>query len=78
MLRYTGIATLLILIVAGVPWYWQFTPYSGNELFLGIPLWFSVSVVVAAVVSVLTAIQFAVLWIDEQDETLTDDETGAA
>ena len=73
MIRYTGIATLLFLIVAGVPWYWRFTPYSGNELFLGMPVWFVGSVVVAFIVSMLTAIQFAVPWTDGTSDISNDD-----
>ncbi len=68
MIRFTGIATLLLLIVAGVPWYWRFLPQSGNEMWGGVPAWFVVSVAVSVVVSILTAIQFLAPWPAEADE----------
>ena len=69
MIRFTGIATLLLLIIAGVPWYWRFLPQSGNEMWSGVPAWFVVSVAVSVGVSVLTAIQFLTPWPGEADET---------
>ena len=68
MIRFTGIATLLLLIIAGVPWYWRFLPQSGNEMWSGVPAWFVVSVAVSVGVSVLTAIQFLTPWAGEAGE----------
>jgi hypothetical protein len=65
MIRFTGIATLLFLIVAGVPWYWHFLPQTGNEIWFGMPAWFVVSVCVSFIVSTATAIQLLVPWPEE-------------
>lgn len=69
MVRFTGIATLLFLILAGVPWYWQYLPWTGNQLWLGVPAWFAVSVAVSILVSIATALQFLRPWPGEVTES---------
>ena len=63
---YVKYLIFAILLIGGVPWYWQ----SGDSisLWLGMPPWFVVSVGVSILVSILTAIQLSRPWIDEATE----------
>lgn len=46
------IATYVVLLVLGIPWYW---PSDQNTFYLGLPLWVLVSLFVGFLAALLTA-----------------------
>lgn len=60
------IAPLLFgfLLAAAVPWYW---PADDDAVWLGVPAWVLVAVVVSAAASVLTAALMSRPWPQEED-----------
>lgn len=57
-----------LLLLLGVPWYWQFIPWASERLVLGLPCWVVVSVAGSACVSVHTAFILRRPWPGEEAE----------
>lgn len=62
---WAGLAYLLLLVV-GIPWYW---PADDRTIWVGMPAW----VVVAVVVSFITSVFTAFLWLRCVDEDCSGD-----
>ncbi len=54
-----------LLLILAVPWYW---PLDSRAVWLGVPAWVCVAVVVSAAASVLTAALMARPWPGERDD----------
>ncbi|MGE0482742.1 MAG: hypothetical protein AB7Q81_01235 [Gammaproteobacteria bacterium] len=63
----TRIAPLLfaVLLLLAVPWYW---PHDDSRIWLGMPAWVCVAVLVSVAASVLTAVLMARPWPGERDD----------
>lgn len=69
-------AAYLALLMLAVPWYWSYLPVDPNFLFLGMPIWFNISVFASVFVSVITMWQLRKPWAHETEHATRSDPSG--